>query len=225
METRPSFIFFDLGCTLIDEDPAHQVRCAEASRLLSQHGLSVSGEQLWLENERASSAFARYPIVGALLRLGVPEDLAHELRTAARYDHRLERLYAGVPDLLATLSGSFRLGVIANQSLGTEQRMREYGIRDFFTVVASSAELKMAKPDEAIFRWALDRAGCAAADALMVGDRLDNDIAPARRLGMRTVRVRQGIARSQQPRTVEETPDCTIDAIADLAQVLVPGDL
>jgi putative hydrolase of the HAD superfamily len=83
----------------------------------------------------------------------------------------------------------------------------------------------MAKPDEAIFRWALDRAGCAAADALMVGDRLDNDIAPARRLGMRTVRVRQGIARSQQPRTVEETPDCTIDAIADLAQVLVPGDL
>jgi mutator protein MutT len=217
---RPSFIFFDLGCTLLDEDPAHRVRLADASRILSQRGLRLSAEQLWQESERASNEFARYPIVGALVRLGVAEDLALELRTAAHYDHRHERLYPGVSDLLATLAGSFRLGVIANQSLGAEQRMREHGIRDFFTVVAASAELKLAKPDAAIFRWALDRAGCSAADALMVGDRIDNDIAPAKRLGMRTVRVRQGIARSQAPRTAEETADWTIDAIADLAGVL-----
>jgi HAD superfamily hydrolase (TIGR01509 family) len=217
---RPCIIFFDLGCTLVDEDPAHRVRLAQASRLLSQRGLRVSVEELWQESERASGAFARYPIVGALVRLGVAEDEAHALRAAAAYDHRHERLYPGVADLLAKLAGSFRLGVIANQSLGTEQRMREHGIRDFFSVVAASAELELAKPDLAIFRWALERAGCAAADALMVGDRLDNDIAPAKRLGMRTVRVRQGIARGQAPRTAEETPDFTIDAIADLAGVL-----
>jgi HAD superfamily hydrolase (TIGR01549 family) len=216
---RPSFIFFDLGCTLVDEDPAHRVRLADASRILSQRGLRVSVDQLLLESERASEAFARYPIVGALERLGVPEALALELRAAARYDHRHERLYSGVPQLLTTLAGSFRLGVIANQSLGAEQRMRQYGIRDFFSVVAASAELRLSKPDEAIFRWALDRAGCTPADALMVGDRLDNDIAPAKRLGMRTVRVRQGIARRQAPRRPEEIPDWTIDAIADLAGV------
>jgi ribonucleotide monophosphatase NagD (HAD superfamily) len=51
----------------------------------------------------------------------------------------------------------------------------------------------------------------------MVGDRLDNDIAPAKRLGMQTIRVLQGFARHQRPRSAAEEPDHTIRAIADLS--------
>ena len=35
-------------------------------------------------------------------------------------------------------------------------------------------------------------AGCQAENAVMIGDRLDNDIAPAKKLGMKTVWIRQG---------------------------------
>ena len=77
----------------------------------------------------------------------------------------------------------------------------------------------MSKPDPVIFRLALDAADCAPADAVMIGDRLDNDIRPAKVLGFATVRVLQGPGRLQQPRDPAETPDATaadLDALAAL---------
>src|SRR5207248_1894328 len=46
------------------------------------------------------------------------------------------------------------------------------------------------KPDPALFRRALDRAGARPEECLMVGDRLDNDVAPASLLGLTTAWVR-----------------------------------
>jgi FMN phosphatase YigB (HAD superfamily) len=40
----------------------------------------------------------------------------------------------------------------------------------------------------------LERAGCALSEAVMIGDRLDNDIRPARLRGWKTIRVAQGFA-------------------------------
>ena len=216
----PSWIFFDLGYTLIDEGPSQRARLAQASALLARRGVEVSADELWRLNEGASSAFARFPFLSVLARLGLPDDAVQEIRATARYDHAHERLYPGVPSLLARLANSFRLGVIANQSLGTEARLREHGILQHFSVVAASAELGLAKPDPAIFHWALERAGCAPEQAVMVGDRLDNDVGPAKRLGLQTVRVLQGFARGQQARSPEETADRTIESIVDLPEVL-----
>jgi FMN phosphatase YigB (HAD superfamily) len=41
----------------------------------------------------------------------------------------------------------------------------------------------------------------------MVGDRIDNDVVPAKILGMRTVLLRTGRHIEQKPRTWEEVPD------------------
>ena len=49
-------------------------------------------------------------------------------------------------------------------------------------------------PDPEIFKLALERAGCALSEAVMIGDRLDNDIRPARLRGWKTIRVAQGFA-------------------------------
>ena len=54
----------------------------------------------------------------------------------------------------------------------------------------------------------------------MVGDRLDNDIAPAKAIGMPTVRVRQGLAAVQQSHDPALTPDLTIDSLTRLPEVL-----
>ncbi len=55
----------------------------------------------------------------------------------------------------------------------------------------------MKKPDLRIFRLALEQAGCNPQNTIMVGDRLANDIVPARQLGMKTIWVRQGFAKYQ----------------------------
>jgi HAD superfamily hydrolase (TIGR01549 family) len=217
---RPTWIFFDLGCTLVDENDAQNARLHELSRLLALQGLSHSAEALRRRLEHASASFARFPFLTLLAELGLPADVVAELRRSARYDHARERVYPGVPALLEQLSARYQVGLIANQSLGSEQRMRGYGIVRAFAVVAASAELGTQKPDPAIFEWALRRAGCAAVDALMVGDRIDNDVVPARRLGMRTVHVLQGLGRFHTPRSLDETPDHTIGSITDLAALM-----
>jgi FMN phosphatase YigB (HAD superfamily) len=49
--------------------------------------------------------------------------------------------------------------------------------------------------------WALDHAGCAPHEALMVGDRADNDVAPARQVGMWTLLLRvPHAAKAYRPR-------------------------
>ena len=72
------------------------------------------------------------------------------------------------------------------------------------------------KPEGRIFEIALDRAGCLPEEAVMIGDRLDNDIAPAKAVGMKTVWVRQGFGACQTPRSQADTPDYTVNCLADL---------
>lgn len=50
----------------------------------------------------------------------------------------------------------------------------------------------MAKPDPAFFTRLISQANVPAESILYVGDRLDNDVLPARTAGMRTVFVRRG---------------------------------
>jgi len=214
------WLFFDLGWTLVDESAAQRVRFAQAVAVLARNGVQSSVEELWALSHDAAAEFAESPFAGALARLGVDADVLQRVRTGAIYDHTHERLYPGVDALLARLGESYPLGVIANQSRGTEQRLREHGIRERFAVVAASAELGFSKPDPRIFEHAARCAGCTPDAAIMIGDRLENDIAPARRLGWRTVRVVQGFSSAQRPRSPDETPNVAIASIAELADVL-----
>jgi FMN phosphatase YigB (HAD superfamily) len=56
----------------------------------------------------------------------------------------------------------------------------------------------------------------------MIGDRLDNDIRPARLLGWKTIRILQGFAQFQFPRDRFDEADATIAELAELLP-LFPG--
>jgi HAD superfamily hydrolase (TIGR01509 family) len=132
----------------------------------------------------------------------------------------LERPFPGAGDVLRELSRRYRIGIIANQPAGTQDRLRLHGWGDFIAECISSAEEGLLKPDPRIFHLALSRTQCSARDAVMIGDRIDNDIRPAKALGMRTVRLRQGASRFQQPRDAADEADVTIDDIRNLLTVL-----
>jgi len=61
------------------------------------------------------------------------------------------------------------------------------GVREIFHHLLSSETARSCKPHPAIFQQALAEAGCAAAEAVFVGDTPDTDMAGAAALGMRTV--------------------------------------
>lgn len=82
------------------------------------------------------------------------------------------------------------VGVAGNQPATVEQMLAAEGLEADF--VASSAAWGVAKPDPAFFDRLIAEAQVPAECILYVGDRLDNDILPARAIGMHTAFIRRG---------------------------------
>jgi FMN phosphatase YigB (HAD superfamily) len=70
------------------------------------------------------------------------------------------------------------------------QLLLRTGLLDLLEVQAFSDEVGVPKPDPRIFEHALGALDATPASALHVGDLRRTDIAGARRIGMRTVRIR-----------------------------------
>ena len=135
------------------------------------------------------------------------------------YDAIGERLYPDAPAVLQNLSEAYLLGIIANQPLGTEDRLRAYGIRDYFSMILSSEEEGISKPDPELFRRAIARAGCLPEEACMIGDRPDNDIAPAKAIGLHTVRIRQGLGGLMPVTEETHRADATVNSLTELLSI------
>lgn len=127
--------------------------------------------------------------------------------------------YPEAENVLRELSKRYKIGIIANQELGSEQRLDKLGLLKYIDIVIASAEEGITKPDLRIFQIALDRANCKPEEVVMVGDRIDNDIIPANKIGMKTVWLKQGFGSYAEPKTVEEQPDYLVNSLAEIAEL------
>ncbi len=83
-------------------------------------------------------------------------------------------------------------------------------------VTGARVEIVVGKPSPIILDVALARLGVAAADAVIVGDRIETDIVMGKRLGLATVLVLSGVTRADDPRIAETAPDLVLPSIRDL---------
>ena len=215
------FIFFDLGWTLVNTEQAHLNRLTTTQAILSRYGRPYSLDQLMQLGTEAASKFAPKHFQGLVDLLNMPPSIRDDILATSRYNKRAELLYEGVPDVLATCAQRFRLGVIANQSSGTESRLISWNIHQYFSAIITSAGQGRSKPAIEMFVAAQQAAQCRPEEILMVGDRIDNDIGPAKSLGWNTVRIVSGFARRQRPRHPGECPDFTISTIRELLALCV----
>ena len=77
----------------------------------------------------------------------------------------------------------------------------------------------ISKPDIAIFHRALAAAKCLPDNAVMIGDRLDNDIAPAKKVGMKTVWIKQGLGGLASAVHKMEQADYVIENLSELLEL------
>lgn len=199
------WLFFDIGSTLVDETECIKKRCEV---IIDINNIDI--QEFYDKVEECAKA-DNFAVRAAAEYYGVE---------IPRWYGELEKLYPDTKKVLDTLSKKYKLGVIANQSLGTKARLENWNIGKHFDVIVASAEAGCEKPDLKIFNLALDEAKCKPIEAVMIGDRLDNDIIPAKQLGMKTVWVRQGFAKYQNVKNANEQPDYTIEAIYDLTEIL-----
>ena len=195
-------VLFDIGDVLFDETPQHAWLFHALLLTLRAHGKDV----LWDDfNATRKELAARGPnpeaaIKGTLAAYCVnaseTEVLWHEARDryqAMRRPRPFGLLLDGITPVLEDLGRDFRLGIVANQHPPVFQALADYGIAGLFDTVIISEIVHLFKPDPAIFRCALEAAGLKGAQAVFIGDRPDNDVGPAKAVGMQTVRFRRGI--------------------------------
>ena len=206
-----AWIFLDMGSTLVDETAASREWFRRISAVIDG---ALSAQEI--EDGYVKGKAENGPSSSELLR---PYGFTGK-STTYLYPSELDEPYPEAAAVLAALAKRYKLGVIANQNAGAEERLARYGLRQFFDVVVTSDEAGVSKPEPGIFLMALAQAGCTAAQAVMVGDRLDNDIAPAKTLGFKTIRIWQGFCRGQTPRTPAEEPDAVVTSLRELLAVL-----
>ena len=99
-------------------------------------------------------------------------------------------------------------------------QLDEFGIGHLFHHREVSGHHGFRKPDVRLFLRACEDLHVDPRECVMVGDRIDNDIFPARLLGMQTVLFRTGRHINQQPRSVEEVPHAEVRDVAGLRTAL-----
>lgn len=200
-----TWIFFDIGSTLVDETEAYNHRIRD---MIADTNITFKE----FDSKRVQLAKQGFD--------GNSEAIKFFNLTKTPWHSEDEIPFADTFDTLKYLkSVGYKLGIIANQSIGAAERLNLWGLLHFFNVIVTSAEFGISKPNKLIFEKALKLARCLPQNSIMVGDRLDNDIIPAKFLKMKTVWIRKGLSKYQSLELGKNNADWIIDNLADMKNI------
>jgi HAD superfamily hydrolase (TIGR01549 family) len=120
------------------------------------------------------------------------------------------------PALTRLRAGGLWVGIAGNQTARAGSILRGLGLPA--DMIATSDDWGAAKPDPEFFEKMIEVSPSAPGETLYVGDRLDNDIVPAARLGLRTALINRGpwaIIWRDDP-AASQVPTLRIDSLAEL---------
>lgn len=202
------WIFFDLGYTLVNEDEAHNKRTLDAVEKINEKSICITSEDFMKGMINASKNYKKSPFYDFIKELGFDYKIS--------YPKELEKPYEDSVNVLKELHKKYKIGIIANQSSGTLERIEKYGFTPYIDLCYSSTEKGLSKPDLQFFKSALEEAQVSPFNSCMIGDRLDNDIFPAKKLEMKTIRILQGFGSYQEPLNNDYCADITINSLSEL---------
>ncbi|HFI0113684.1 TPA: HAD family hydrolase [Streptococcus suis] len=175
------WIFFDLGSTLLDEESAYSYYIDKCVKKLQSLDIEISADSY--KKKMVEYAHKSLDPIRATWHYFTPTE------PRPLWTNEGVRLYPETIGVLEKLSQNYRLGIVANQSTSIRELLKAWGIESYFQLIILSEEVGLSKPDPTIFTLALQKANIPADRVVYVGDRYDNDILPAKSLGMYTVRI------------------------------------
>lgn len=217
-------ILFDLDGTLLDNKmetflPKYlEALTARVAHLIPPHRFVeqlMSSTKAMTRNTDPTRTNREVFMEDFFLKVGhPPEVLVPIFDDFYAHDFGRLRIHTGTkPEARVIMGEVFAQGytvVIATNPLfpltAIEQRLEWAGVRDFdYALITAYENMHACKPHLAYYREILDKIGCCAEECLMVGNDLEDDIAPATELGIRSFWV--------------------IDAIPDVTQPTLQADL
>ena len=165
-------VVFDVGETLLDE----------------------TGQWAPLARDAGVPTFTLFALVGTTIARGEPHSRVLDMigrGRPERIEPRGGTLYDdALPCLRRLRDAGYTVGIAGNQPAFAADALRELGCDVDF--IATSDAWGVAKPQPEFFARIADEAGVLPAEIAYVGDRVDNDVEPARSAGMLAVHIRRG---------------------------------
>jgi putative hydrolase of the HAD superfamily len=217
-------VFFDAGNTLLKPHPSVEEVCRE---LLLERGYDVPLEDIsraldlsdqyyediyweddtfWASEERTARVWTEmYALAMRHLGLPDPEGLGRLLYEEFGRGDR----WALYPDVMPAVellhSRSIIMGIISNWDVRLPGLCHHLGLSRYLEFVISSANLGRIKPEQSIFRMALDRVGVRPEEAMHVGDHYYADVMGARSAGLHPVLIDR-FGRAGETRAILDFP-------------------
>ena len=190
-------VFWDIGGVILDLESVRAGHRAFVGALAAEYDLDVEKAlETWREElgtyftTRDGTAFrsARagyHRAVAAMVGREITEE--EWLPVFERATHENLESVSETVTTIRRLDGHVHQGVVSDIDTWEGERLLEqFGVREHLDAVTTSEEVGRTKPDPAMFETALDKAGIDPARALMVGDRYENDMEGAARMGIDT---------------------------------------
>jgi HAD superfamily hydrolase (TIGR01549 family) len=210
-------VFLDVGGPLYGDRPYYEGLLAAIKEVRPD----ADEDAFWAEFQ-ACRRDQRGPFTRRLVMRFLPEDRYEDVVARGRelWSYPPEALQPDVRAALEALDGTYRLGILANQERWIRTTMARDGIDGYFDLWTVSAEVGAEKPAPAIFAHALAQARVPPERCAMVGDRLDNDVIPAREQGLRGVWLLRGEAPDDPTLEQLERADAAIRSLEELPETL-----
>ena len=221
-----SVLLFDIGETILDARGQQDALMEVHRTALGKFGFELSVDEYRQLDRDKISQFVPSAMHAITWQFARPNECLFNEITEDVRSHYSEirslgyQLYPAVAVILEQLAEEYTLALAGNAPASITDTLDDLGVLRWFRQRDVSGSLGIKKPDERFFRTILEKAGFSPSEAIMIGDRLDNDIIPAKQKGLRTIWFRQGRYAAIEPRVPEEIPDVTISSLVELPSAI-----
>jgi FMN phosphatase YigB (HAD superfamily) len=224
------FLFFDLGQTLLDQSNFINFLDQKLLELINGFGGKIDlRNYIALRNNiiknRMIGDGGIEEIIPIICRLILPKgyDKIILKKIYPFMNNGKRELYCLVKEskkVLEILSRYCDMGIISNQTEEALEPLIQSDLLGLFKKIFISSKTKIIKLDEKLFLNAIKCSGVSVNKCIMTGDRLDIDIFPANKIGMKTIRITDSLFNLQSAINKYEMPTYTVKKLDEIPNII-----
>ena len=214
-------IFLDAGEVILNEENFENYMANIITKVIQNYCKNYSLENYWNDASDAVYRFVPRTYEYILYKNIVNIDKFKKAKQIKKNEEQKIlnndfKLMEEIKGFVEQFSRNYKIGILGQYGLKFWNFLEERNILQYFTFTEIQDDYKITKPDPRYFEAILNKCNCKAKECIMVGDRIDKDIIPAKMIGMKTIRIKTGLHKNQEPRIPEEIPDLTVNKIEDI---------
>lgn len=218
-------VLLDAGGVIVDETEYEKIQAEIIAELLSEAVPGYNVEAYFRDVEEAVKSYCpsvyKY-VLWKHLKSGFAAFNGMYVAYLEKWQERKPplTLMDGIAKELEIISKDFDMAIAGQYGREILELLKSHSLLDYFKHHITQDDFSITKPDPRYYEQIVKACKVIPEQCLMVGDRIDKDVVPARQLGMKTIMVRGDLHRNQYPRIPDEIPDAEINGVAGLAETV-----